>query len=1363
MNKKIVSIARGFALLALFLTLGVGTAQAATSLTGPNPSMSVTGVYNQGGSGSSSWVPQQGMVVKDAYVSIIFKDVSISSGAVPGVRIDDKDTRTLYQSSSQLLADTAGFAAGNHTVSVVVAGKKISVPLVITEMYVNNNAGVSLTTDGGGHSVSAKVGDTINFKWSSVKPVESKFSSSFSSRLKISKVNGDGSPAPRVGADPCGTTADSPWVVSSESGSTSVTIQPCQAGYGYDYTFSQIVTDTGTGRSITAVSDLVNIYVRSENVASSVGTSSSAPKIITGVQGFDASAPVENQYTDGIVNLDTYLIAYGSFGSDPAVTIDGLPVFPVYKSEKQLNIDLRYIATGSHILGVKVKNASGVSSSETASFSVVKPKVSAMQSSSAASLLGPKVDTITGTVVGEGGLSGNISLGSRGADVKVLQQYLKAKGLLTGKTDGVFGKKTAAALKILQEKAGLEPTGKIDPLAWQTLIANPTVQSGIPSLNVQGSASGAGDAGAGATAVPEITGIQGFDPVKGSPTENTTVSAGKSIVLYSASNTFAASGNQVLIGGLTLTPSFESVKQINVLVPSTLTAPSQPLVYVKNTGGTSNGMTARIVAAVAAGGTPTCSITGFSANPLSVTLGQPTVLSWSYAGCSSVTITDVGAVSSSRSQSVTPTSLGDKEYKIVATSKSNTVSQSVVVSVKTAGAAASAPVVTSVKGYNPDTGVYFDGIATQGKFIVIKGAFAASGNSVVIRSSAGGTAVTPSYQSATQLNVPVIAALGLGSSSVIVTNDNGSSIGFPFTISATDPTPSPAGKAAPHLDSVNGYKDGQYLDSATSGGYIVLFGTFAPSDRYVHINNGPRITPAFSSQSQINVLLDSALPAGTLSVSAEDANGSSNVLSIPVSGASATGCSITSFTSDTITATTNKILSWYVSPDCVSVSISNIGTVSAFGSMAVSPSTTTTYTLTAKNASGVAVTKDVIVTVGDPTTGCSITNFTSSPTTLTTVGQSATLTWATTGCTVFNISNTSIVNGGNIVASGGSTSVAPSVATTYVLTARATSTSTPVLKSIIVTPATPSTLTCSAASKSCTSPANSCGQTAVGTQTCSGGVWSQCSQPIAPSESSCQTATLQCATFSTSSTPPTGSLCVVGTASSVNLDTVAKAYVWSCGSKLCSSPYGGSVNGVCGIAKNTEAPYPLSGQSGSYMCYTGTVSNLVMNPDTSYSWKCQGSGTGSTPALCQNIAPDTTCVLVSSSVVGSTINWTSKNCGFAQIKSPTTGTILNPNACDDAGNHCGANWPPSGSISVGPGTYTLGVYADVLNGFNGSAQAVLTVGTVSVAPSTKSKVASAVSKLKSVASSKLKSVLSVFKKNKTKEDQTAAAGTSVKN
>ena len=62
--------------------------------------------------------------------------------------------------------------------------------------------------------------------------------------------------------------------------------------------------------------------------------------------------------------------------------------------------------------------------------------------------------------------------GSKGDDVKALQQRLKDLGYLTGSVDGNFGKGTAGAVSAFQQKAGLTANGVADDATQKALFAD---------------------------------------------------------------------------------------------------------------------------------------------------------------------------------------------------------------------------------------------------------------------------------------------------------------------------------------------------------------------------------------------------------------------------------------------------------------------------------------------------------------------------------------------------------------------------------------------------------------------------------------------------------------------------------------------------------------------------------------------------------------------------------------------------------------------------------------------------------------------------------------------------------------------------
>ena len=138
---------------------------------------------------------------------------------------------------------------------------------------------------------------------------------------------------------------------------------------------------------------------------------------------------------------------------------------------------------------------------------------------------------------------------------------------------------------------------------------------------------------------------------------------------------------------------------------------------------------------------------------------------------------------------------------------------------------------------------------------------------------------------------------------------------------------------------------------------------------------------------------------------------------------------ITSFTAApaTIQPGQSSTLSWTAS-NATSLSIDNgIGTVTGT-SLSVSPTSTTTYKLTANNPAGPAFATATVTVTGGGTQTPTITSFTAKPATIQ-PGQSSTLSW-----NVANATSISIDNGIGTVSATGTLAVSPAATTTYKLT-----------------------------------------------------------------------------------------------------------------------------------------------------------------------------------------------------------------------------------------------------------------------------------------------------------------------------------------
>jgi uncharacterized cupredoxin-like copper-binding protein len=150
-----------------------------------------------------------------------------------------------------------------------------------------------------------------------------------------------------------------------------------------------------------------------------------------------------------------------------------------------------------------------------------------------------------------------------------------------------------------------------------------------------------------------------------------------------------------------------------------------------------------------------------------------------------------------------------------------------------------------------------------------------------------------------------------------------------------------------------------------------------------------------------------------------------------VSTVSPTAATITSFIASpaSIQAGQSTTLSWSIQNATAANISPTVGNVDPrTGSVSVSPSQTTTYTLTATGPTG-NVTATQIVTVGAAAAGNpQIIRFEANPVTIQ-PNQSSTLSWTTTGATTVSISGV-----GNVTPNG-STTVSPTATTTYTLTA----------------------------------------------------------------------------------------------------------------------------------------------------------------------------------------------------------------------------------------------------------------------------------------------------------------------------------------
>jgi len=73
-------------------------------------------------------------------------------------------------------------------------------------------------------------------------------------------------------------------------------------------------------------------------------------------------------------------------------------------------------------------------------------------------------------------------LGSKGDEVRRIQEKLKALGIYRGPLDGDFGGGTEAAVKLFQQREGLEVDGIVGPITWGKLVGG---EAPRPSIEYQ--------------------------------------------------------------------------------------------------------------------------------------------------------------------------------------------------------------------------------------------------------------------------------------------------------------------------------------------------------------------------------------------------------------------------------------------------------------------------------------------------------------------------------------------------------------------------------------------------------------------------------------------------------------------------------------------------------------------------------------------------------------------------------------------------------------------------------------------------------------------------------------------------------------
>lgn len=451
-------------------------------------------------------------------------------------------------------------------------------------------------------------------------------------------------------------------------------------------------------------------------------------------------------------------------------------------------------------------------------------------------------------------------------------------------------------------------------------------------------------------------------------------------------------------------------------------------------------------------------INSFTVSSSTIAFGDSAALNWSTTNATSTSIDNgIGAVATSGSQSVSPTT--STTYTLIAASSGGTVTATVSVTVLpllpvvnsftatpstiTVGGSADLTWSTSnATSASIDNGI--GPVATSGARSVSP---SVTTTYTVTATGAGGT-VTSSV-TVTVLQLPVINSFTATPSSIV--SGNSADLTWSTTNATSVTIDHGIGSVAiSGTQSVSPTTSTTYLLTATGPGGVVtqtvvvtvtppvpVIGSFTSSTST--IQNGQSATLNWATTNATTVSLDNGIGSVATSGSQIVSPASSTTYTLT---ASSPGGSVTASVTITVTqlpvinsftatppsiVTGNSADLGWATTDAISVSIDHgIGAVATSGMTSVSPTTSTTYLLTATGPGG-TTTQSVTLTVTQPLPV--ITLFTISSSTIA-YSASTTLAWVTS-----NTTDVSIDNGVGAVATSDAKDVFPASSTTYVLTA----------------------------------------------------------------------------------------------------------------------------------------------------------------------------------------------------------------------------------------------------------------------------------------------------------------------------------------
>ena len=394
----------------------------------------------------------------------------------------------------------------------------------------------------------------------------------------------------------------------------------------------------------------------------------------------------------------------------------------------------------------------------------------------------------------------------------------------------------------------------------------------------------------------------------------------------------------------------------------------------------------------------------FTVSPQTITSGNSAVLTWSTNGASSVSIDNgIGSVPVSGNQSVNPTQT--TTYTITATNSAGSSTAQVTVSVNAPPALPTATISVSPITITSGSSAMLAWSTTNATSVSISGLGSVG--------SSGSQSVSPTQTT----TYTITATNSAGSKTATATLTVNPIISKPGVTFGVSPQTITTGKSASLSWSVTG---------ATS----------------IIIDNGIGSVSASGSQSV------SPTQTTTYTITATNSAGSTIAqVTVSVNMPPATPTASISASPQVITSGSSTTLTWSTS-NASSVSISGMGSVGSSGSKTVAPTQTTTYVVTASNAAG-SVTDRVTVTVNPVDSHLPVISISANPSVIMS-GASSTLIWNVTDA------DTVILSGFGFVPSSGLQVVTPTQTTTYTLTAANSNGSTKAIVTVTVNSQPPS-------------------------------------------------------------------------------------------------------------------------------------------------------------------------------------------------------------------------------------------------------------------------------------------------------------------